>query len=621
MKKSALGAIVVAGAIVGAVSACTPNATSGTATNSPAASLASDVSDLSFHGGADAAMSSPLMTSQPTAYTFRTVDDGADPTFNQLLGINDDGLIAGYFGSGAAGHPNKGYRVANGARSFVGENFPKSVQTQATAVNNTGVTVGFWSAANNANQVNDNTGFVLRHGEFHSVTFPASSKANPPVNQLLGVNDDDIAVGFYTDAAGNNHGYRYNVDRRSFSSITVAGSTSVTAAAINDRDQIAGLDTTSAGATEGFLRGANGSITHLAYPGASMTQAFGLSNRDEVVGVYQVGTGANAATHGFTWTAGGGFKTVDDPNGVGATTVNGINDAGVLVGFYADSAGNTHGMLAKPGAPKTKPSGSPTTTTSVPSVGGTLPVTEHLNLAPMASGTVAVSRTSGDHYRAHVAAYGFTPGSAHQVDIDAPRAYGPVIRFGAVTADAAGVVDATVDSTDSAPVLPAGSQFVIRLGNNTNDLNRNAVTAEVIARSATLPAMANGGTSTLTAIEQNAAGREAGTPSGNATITYDPDAHTLTVTVNATGVTPGHHAAHIHTGTCQAQGAVRYMLMDYTADAKGDIVNQTRTVTGVSAMPVGGSWYLNVHQGDSGSILTSTGQPAPGFRPLLCANG
>jgi hypothetical protein len=28
--------------------------------------------------------------------------------------------------------------------------------------------------------------------------------------------------------------------------------------------------------------------------------------------------------------------------------VNGINFAGDLVGFYADSAGNTHGMLAVP---------------------------------------------------------------------------------------------------------------------------------------------------------------------------------------------------------------------------------------------------------------------------------
>ena len=42
-------------------------------------------------------------------YQFRTVDNARDLTFNQLLGVNNEGVIAGYFGSGAQGHPNKGY--------------------------------------------------------------------------------------------------------------------------------------------------------------------------------------------------------------------------------------------------------------------------------------------------------------------------------------------------------------------------------------------------------------------------------------------------------------------------------------------------------------------------------
>jgi hypothetical protein len=77
-----------------------------------------------------------------------------------------------------------------------------------------------------------------------------------------------------------------------------------------------------------------------------MTQAFGVNDRDKVVGAYTVGSGSNAATHGFTWRPGYGFRTVDDPHGLGATTINGVNDLGDLVGFYIDSAGNTDGMLA-----------------------------------------------------------------------------------------------------------------------------------------------------------------------------------------------------------------------------------------------------------------------------------
>jgi hypothetical protein len=37
-------------------------------------------------------------------------------------------------------------------------------------------------------------------------------------------------------------------------------------------------------------------------------------------------------------------------------------------------------------------------------------------------------------------------------------------------------------------------------------------------------------------------------------------------------------------------------------------------------MPASGTWYLNLHLGDSNSIL-SNGAPALSFRPLLCANG
>src|SRR5437763_15713102 len=40
------------------------------------------------------------------SYTFQTLNDNADITFHQLLGINQNGVIAGYFGSGLQGHPN-----------------------------------------------------------------------------------------------------------------------------------------------------------------------------------------------------------------------------------------------------------------------------------------------------------------------------------------------------------------------------------------------------------------------------------------------------------------------------------------------------------------------------------
>jgi Cu/Zn superoxide dismutase len=103
-------------------------------------------------------------------------------------------------------------------------------------------------------------------------------------------------------------------------------------------------------------------------------------------------------------------------------------------------------------------------------------------------------------------------------------------------------------------------------------------------------------------------------------ITYNPDAHTLSVMVDASGLTPGAHAAHIHTGSCQQQGAVVYPLADYTANSSGAIVHETRTVTGVKAVNLTGGWYFNLHQGNSNNITTSNGNPTINFRPLLCSN-
>lgn len=80
-------------------------------------------------------------------YSFSTLNNNIDVTFNQLLGINNAGQIAGYFGSGAAGHPNKGYLLSppDGQGNYLAENFPGSVQTQVTGLNDRGDTVGFWS--------------------------------------------------------------------------------------------------------------------------------------------------------------------------------------------------------------------------------------------------------------------------------------------------------------------------------------------------------------------------------------------------------------------------------------------------------------------------------------------
>jgi hypothetical protein len=305
---------------------------------------AAAVSALAFAGQAAPSLAATTPPDASANYAFQTLNDNRDTTFNQLLGINNSGVIAGYFGSGQTGHPNRGYVLTQpyGQGSYHNENFPGSAQTQVTGINGIRDTVGFWVDGNGANH-----GFYeMRGHKAKSVNFPTNDNAKPQFDQLLGINTAGVTVGFYNDSKGTPHGFMYTIGTHRFKTVNVAGDTGITATAINNENDVAGIATNSAGTTEGFLKRSDGKVFHLAVPGATTTQAFGVNDGDEVVGDYTVGTGSSAMTFGFVWAPGFGFETVNDPQGVGSTTINGVNDRGTLVGFYTDSAGNTDGMLA-----------------------------------------------------------------------------------------------------------------------------------------------------------------------------------------------------------------------------------------------------------------------------------
>ena len=100
------------------------------------------------------------------------------------------------------------------------------------------------------------------------------------------------------------------------------------------------------------------------------------------------------------------------------------------------------------------------------------------------------------------------------------------------------------------------------------------------------------------------------TASGTAQLTVSGG--TLTVKLTLSGLQPGSsHAAHIHTGSCESQGAVIYPLSNVVADASGKSISTT-TIKNVSSIP-GRGWYVNVHY--STDLANQTG-----YNPIACGD-
>lgn len=110
-------------------------------------------------------------------------------------------------------------------------------------------------------------------------------------------------------------------------------------------------------------------------------------------------------------------------------------------------------------------------------------------------------------------------------------------------------------------------------------------------------------------------GTTAANESANGTAQLSIASGKLTVKLTLTGLTPNStHIAHIHKGSCEAQGAVLYPLTSVVADASGKGISTT-VVSNLPSIPAKG-WYVNVHLASTTSDLDTQ----TGFDPIACGN-
>src|ERR1700722_396771 len=216
-------------------------------------------------------------TPAKAGYSFEIINDPNDKsfppppatggvTFTNLMGITSNGdTIPGFYGSGQAGDPNTGFVLTLPSKTFTSSNatFPglvppfNAAQTQMTAINGNGTTFTGYTYPTNTGVATDfQFGFYEQGGVFHMVNNPKTPDCGMGVcdpgviteNQLIGVNNANLAVGFYNDIHGDSHGYTFNIATNTFSTdINDPLAVSTVTAAINNSDEIAGFFTDSSG--------------------------------------------------------------------------------------------------------------------------------------------------------------------------------------------------------------------------------------------------------------------------------------------------------------------------------------------------------------------------------------
>ena len=131
-----------------------------------------------------------------------------------------------------------------------------------------------------------------------------------------------------------------------FTTIDFPGAVLTNAQGINDAGEVVGLYTDIAGKTHGFIRGGE-QYRSVDFPNAGQTQVRGIGPAGDIVGSYQLQTESGAVpNHGFLMTRRGGFFKVDYPGHLNTIAQRILAD-GTILGCYhdTDTMGTMHGAV------------------------------------------------------------------------------------------------------------------------------------------------------------------------------------------------------------------------------------------------------------------------------------
>jgi len=251
-----------------------------------------------------------------------------------VLGLNDLGQYVGLFV--LAGPHAMIFDGTSLAPLDPGGVVGTSPRSRAYAINNLGHVVGSYS-----DRAGGLHGFVLRPEGVTTIDAPDGSPT-----EVYGINDLGEMIGVTYAADGRTHGFALRGGV--FRSLDIPGSASTVPLSINDLGVIVGEDIELPDTVgHGFRRSRTGIVTTYDAPAAAPDSTYfvSINNLSQTLGTYydELGTPSHfILAWGVSWP----FAL---PAALGATSTSAqtLNDLGQVVGYYTDSAGATHGFLAR----------------------------------------------------------------------------------------------------------------------------------------------------------------------------------------------------------------------------------------------------------------------------------
>jgi len=223
--------------------------------------------------------------------------------------------------------------------------------TYGADIDPAGEVSGFYIDANNVSHgfLRPPNGVIFKYDAPGAGAGAGQGTSGPTDN---GMNPAGAVTGYVTDASGATHGFVRAPDG-TITTFDVPGAVVTAPLGINPAGTITGLFVTVSNVF-GFVRAPNGGITTFEAPGAGTgsgqgTAPEGINPGGEVVGYY---VDANSVNHGFVRSADGRITTFDVPGaGAGAgqgTVPDGNNPAGAVAGYYTDANNVNHGFVGIP---------------------------------------------------------------------------------------------------------------------------------------------------------------------------------------------------------------------------------------------------------------------------------